>query len=432
MFDVSKFFRLFFVLLLVGAQDALAITGPEYFESAKKYTVKVRNRVGVPLYGDEKGVFEGAGFLVDKSRGWIVTNAHVVGRSPSDLFVGFWKSQYVNAKKLYVDPFLDLAVIEVKPADIPVQSQEAVMDCRQKVPIGQPIGAFGHPLGSYFSGTTGVVSGEISNMRAIRGAYLQIDAAINPGNSGGPLIDMEKGQVIGINTASRGAAQNTNFALKVSQACKIVDLLRQGIDPLPPSLNVAFVDQQEESRHLLVAKVYKGKAFQPGDEILAVGNESVETVADLVHVLRGQSGKVRFAVLRGGKKSKVIAPVERTQSPLDIKAIYANGVVFEEENRRDFKLLNSGKTFVAVTHVDSGSIGDLLKVSEGDIVEAVDGESMGSVDKLRDILFKANASGQSIRFQIKRLEPEQDRVFTYHFIDFVPAKPLWIREKVNP
>ena len=40
--------------------------------------------------------------------------------------------------------------------------------------------------------------------------YIQTDAAINPGNSGGPLIDVETGQVIGINAAIRAHMEGTS------------------------------------------------------------------------------------------------------------------------------------------------------------------------------------------------------------------------------
>ena len=59
------------------------------------------------------------------------------------------------------------------------------------------------------------------------GDLIQTDAAINPGNSGGPLLNAY-GQVIGINTAIRGDAQNIGFAIQVN---KLRDMIPELMDP---------------------------------------------------------------------------------------------------------------------------------------------------------------------------------------------------------
>ena len=50
------------------------------FLRAIQYTVKIRTSVEIPFAGDDKGTVEGAGFLVDRERRWLLTNAHVVSR----------------------------------------------------------------------------------------------------------------------------------------------------------------------------------------------------------------------------------------------------------------------------------------------------------------------------------------------------------------
>src|SRR4051812_30958811 len=52
------------------------------FENAKSYTVKIRTTISMPFPNDSKGTGTGAGFVIDRSRGWIATNAHVAGNSP--------------------------------------------------------------------------------------------------------------------------------------------------------------------------------------------------------------------------------------------------------------------------------------------------------------------------------------------------------------
>src|SRR5690606_40373664 len=98
-----------------------------------------------------------------------------------------------RAEKVYVDPYVDVAVIRYdQPGN---DALPAELGCNDRPGVGHPIGAFGHPFGLNFTGTRGVVSGRTSRLGP---AQLQIDAPVNGGNSGGPVISMVSGKVIGI------------------------------------------------------------------------------------------------------------------------------------------------------------------------------------------------------------------------------------------
>ncbi len=94
---------------LLGAASR-APANEDVFKTALKYTVQVRATLPVPFDGDRKGSGLGAGFVVDAERGWIMTNAHIVGRSPSRVEVAFHGREFGEATKVYVDPFLDVAI----------------------------------------------------------------------------------------------------------------------------------------------------------------------------------------------------------------------------------------------------------------------------------------------------------------------------------
>ena len=72
---------LFAAFLISG--DAVALDAEEVFRDAARYTVKIRTRITTAFIEETKGTQFGAGFVVDAERGWIMTNAHVVGRSRS-------------------------------------------------------------------------------------------------------------------------------------------------------------------------------------------------------------------------------------------------------------------------------------------------------------------------------------------------------------
>ena len=150
---MKYFITIFFILLItpiVIAQERKKESN--YFEIAKGYTVKVKTRVEYPFRKDNRGSFRGAGFLVNKKTGWIITNAHVSSRNPAKLEVAFKDQKFIDAKLIYVDMLLDLAVISISPSEIPKNSKVADLDCDKKPVIGSPVGAFGHPFSLSFSG----------------------------------------------------------------------------------------------------------------------------------------------------------------------------------------------------------------------------------------------------------------------------------------
>jgi len=88
--------------LCLDPTRASADTTEDIFGRAVFYTVQIKAAMPVPFEGEEQGAWSGAGFLVDRQRGWIMTNAHVASRSPSTMEVGFKDRDFVDAYKVYV------------------------------------------------------------------------------------------------------------------------------------------------------------------------------------------------------------------------------------------------------------------------------------------------------------------------------------------
>jgi S1-C subfamily serine protease len=99
----------------------------------------------------------------------------------------------------------------------------------------QQVTAIGSPGGLDNSCTIGIVSGLKRCPKAVgipdkAGVlqYIQTDAAINVGNSGGPLVDVENGEIIGINTCIRANMEGTSFAIPINKVMGILDDLYEG------------------------------------------------------------------------------------------------------------------------------------------------------------------------------------------------------------
>jgi serine protease Do len=162
-----------------------------------------------------KSTSVGSGFVIHAD-GYIVTNAHVVARS-TDRNVIFADGREFDAQVVASDRENDVAILKIEPPDpltpLPMGRSADLM-------IGETVIAIGNPLGYQHTVTAGVVSAvdrdlAFSPEHVLRG-LVQTDAGINPGNSGGPLLNV-LGELIGVNTAVRGDAQNIGFAIPVDR-----------------------------------------------------------------------------------------------------------------------------------------------------------------------------------------------------------------------
>jgi S1-C subfamily serine protease len=391
---------------------AAADVSEDVFKGALRYTVEVKATLPVPFDGDRKGSGLGAGFLVDAARGWIMTNAHVVGRSPSRVEVAFHGGEFTEASKVYVDPFLDVAIIRVSEnldtkGIVPPQ-----LACDSVPPVGHAVGAFGHPWRLQYTGTRGIISGVTARYRT---ELLQTDAPINQGNSGGPLISLESGRIVGINTAGIRGAQNTNFAVAIKYACRILQLLQQGDDPSPPDLKLVYYRDVDNRKELKVARSYAGDGLLkmlPGDVIRGVAGVDgvIENETQLLHALRGRLAGSSIQVLREGRETLVGGTKVAMERVLDSRGVYASGVLFGPVTIRD--ALEIGARGLMVHHVESGSIGESQEIAKSDLLETVDGVAVRSVDELYARLADARRASRRATLTFKRFSGG-DTLFSY-------------------
>lgn len=161
----------------------------------------------------------GSGFVISPD-GYIVTNKHVVSIPEEDAVytVVINGTDEYSIEEIFTDPQSDLAVIKINATNLPVIALGNSSNLR----LGEDVIAIGTTLGDLSNSvTTGIVSGLDRNITAdsfeeneTLTGLIQTDAAINPGNSGGPLLN-EQGEVIGVNTAIVGDAENIGFAVPI-------------------------------------------------------------------------------------------------------------------------------------------------------------------------------------------------------------------------
>ena len=205
---------------------------------------------GAAEHGADPGAVRGPGSRRDRLRvraghqGHFVTNNHVVADAAENdgpIQVVDQDGNQYEATVVGRSPTYDLAVLFVEDGpDLPAASLGASLALN----VGDPVVAFGSPLGLSSTVTAGIVSalnrpvstGDSDNESSYINA-VQTDAAINPGNSGGPLVNL-RGQVVGVNSAiatTGGAVQGdagnigVGFAIPIEQVRVTADqILRTG------------------------------------------------------------------------------------------------------------------------------------------------------------------------------------------------------------
>ncbi len=234
----------------------------------------------------------GSGVIIDGTRGYIITNHHVVARASQIKVVTADQKQF-EAHVVGSDPRSDLAVLQVRsPEPLP----EIPMGDSSDLMIGETVIAIGNPFGLSHTVTTGVVSAVHRTVRTEDTVYrdfIQTDASINPGNSGGPLLNIE-GRLIGINTAIYQKAQGIGFAIPINKARRIVRELIQAGEVRLPWLGLEIQELSDTLRQyfelpgdrggVLIRDVVPGSpaagaGVKRGDILLAIGETPVGSVS---------------------------------------------------------------------------------------------------------------------------------------------------------
>ena len=395
---ILRFVFVFLALPTLKIQAEELTTPETYFQKANLYTVKVRSRVEYPFVNDERGSFSGAGFLVDKKRGWIATNAHVTSTNPSVVEVAFKDQVFEQVTVLYIDRLLDLAILEIPLPAIPKFAENADIECQSEPIIGSAVGAYGHPFSLDFSGTRGIVSGN----RYRWGRYwVQTDAAINNGNSGGPLINLHTGKIIGINSAtySKRMSEGLGFAVHMLRVCRVLEVLKRNGDPSPPFIPVSFTNDDRQPSNLIIAETYKKQTvlwpLKPDDQIIALAespNQQLKHQSDLIHVLRGKRGKVEVIVKRNGANEQFSIAVAPRPKLLDRIGVHVSGIIFSHESLKDDEIINP-RNLLFIQNIATASIGALAGIQPYGYLHSTDGHTFSDPIQLCNFL--------------KNLEPNQ-------------------------
>jgi serine protease Do len=270
----------------------------------------------------------GSGVIIDKAKGYIVTNHHVI-KDADEILVRLGPGDEVRARVVGFDAKSDLAVLQVK-AQLSVQAEWGDSD---QLDNGDWVLAIGSPLGFDHSVTAGIVSATDRYDVGMTDyeSFIQTDAAINPGNSGGPLIDLS-GKVVGINTAiisKSGGYEGIGLAIPSSLARRVVDgLIKEGKvvrGYLGVSIHGLTADMARKmglpsTRGALITDVQRGgpaerAGLKAGDVIIKLGERDINDPSSLRNVTASMDVGSQVPVTFYRKGERQALPVTMGELP---------------------------------------------------------------------------------------------------------------------
>ncbi len=364
-------------------------------------------RMPRPMPHQRKGA--GTGFIID-SRGFVVTNAHVV-RGADEVTVRLRDDRQFTAEVVGRDRRLDLALLKIAGAE---NLPAATLGDSDALRVGEQVIAVGNPFGLGHTVTMGIVSAKARSIGA--GPYddfIQTDASINPGNSGGPLFNL-RGEVVGIATAIRAGADGISFAIPIHALKETVSQLKDrgyvqrgklGLAFQPVTKHLAQALGLGQPRGALVSEVMRGSAaakakIKPGDVILAVDGVKIRRAEELPrNVARHAPGaSIAIELFRNGKTIQRTATLDKLEGE--------DG----PPKRRAGKQPPPERESMLGIEVEDASSGGVRIVGltrphddlrPGDVIVEINGTKIRNVAALRAVLGKASA-GDSVLFRIER------------------------------
>ncbi len=371
--------------------------------------------------GGERPVHgQGSGFIVSDD-GVILTNAHVV-RDAQEVVVKLTDRREFRAKVLGSDPKTDVAVIKIEAKGLPTVRLGNTQDLR----VGEWVLAIGSPFGFENSVSAGVVSAKGRSLPDENGnlvPFLQTDVAVNPGNSGGPLFN-SRGEVVGINSqiySQTGGYQGLSFAIPIDVARRVEQQIvatgkaqhaRLGVTV--QEVNQTFADSFKlpSPAGALVASVEEGgpaakAGLKEGDVILKLDGQPIVASSDLPAMLglAMPGSTARLEVWRNGKHELLTAKLGDA-SDKRMKVADEDGDKAADGGKLGLSLRQlqpdekreSGLKGGLVIE-DVGGAAARAGVQPGDVLLAVNGTAVSSVEQVRKVV---DGSDKSVALLVQR------------------------------
>ena len=372
----------------------------------------------------------GSGVVIG-GKGEILTAFSVV-RGASRLVVRAATTGYFDAEVIAADPRSDLAVIvPCEPSTVFRNNPRPAMilnDLSRLHPLpmgaatrlrkGSFLLALGNPFNSSRDGRASASWGILANnarrldstlfegdpsRKQLRHypTLLQLDAKLNLGMSGGAVVNL-RGDLVGITTDASNAGgfdAQAGYAIPLDAlALRAINALRQGREVEYGFLGIGLPDGTNKIGQVRQGTPAGEAGLVMGDRILSIGGIPVGDADSLVLAVNAFSpgSPIKLQILHEEKEAErtvtlsklpIIGEVIATVRAETWRGLRVDFVSADQKNNRGTALLDAmARGGVLVTDVQPGSAADDAEIKPGQVITAVEGQSIRTPAEFRQVV----------------------------------------------
>ncbi|KHG15766.1 Protease Do-like 7 [Gossypium arboreum] len=369
------------------------------------------------------GASYATGFVVDKRRGIILTNRHVVKPGPVVAEAMFVNREEITVHPIYRDPVHDFGFFRYNPDAIQFLDYEEIPLSPEAACVGLEIRVVGNDSGekvSILAGTLARLDRDAPHYKKdgyndFNTFYMQAASGTKGGSSGSPVIDWQ-GRAVALNAGSKSSSASA-FFLPLERVVRALKFLQKGGDlymskweaiSIPRgTLQATFVhkgfdeirrlglqsETEQIARHasalgetgmLVVDSVVPGgpahSHLEPGDVLVRVNGE-LETLLD-----DSVEQKIELEIERGGTPLSVQLVVQDLHSITPAHFLEVSGAVIHPlsyQQARNFRF-QCGLVYVS----EPGYMLFRAAVPRHAIIKKFAGEEISKLEDLVSVLSK--------------------------------------------